>query len=888
MKKILSFVMLVLSLVIMISCEKNEAFVVEFDTVGGSSISNVEVLDGVFVLPGEPVKEGYLFDGWFLDKDYKNAVVVENVKEDCKLYAKWKSQKFTVTFVYGENNELNDVVEVEYGKGAVAPSVDDVKGMVFVGWDKDFTQVTENMTVNAKYSSVAYTYVFKNGEEVFAEMKVGKDESLVSIPDVPAIEGKIGYWDTLDFFEATGDKEINTMYIDSKDVETIEDYGNSVVERYDLENGIRSWVFFEGETYPFDGFNIKLIASPSVAVQENNSIKMVGTGLFYVELSNNAQKVSYIGKVVSNAYDYSLGESLNEYLQIINNIKDETYLNKETVNYQVGVANDFIFDLLVVDKNNERINTDFDFSVSENGEKITEGYSVSGNRFSFNKEMSGKNILISAKPKYFFHNKDEKVRSIDMYIELNDGYNVFTHDELKRLYADIDVTMLNIHSSIEAVLSAEQLNPNGTPKNYFTFVGMEDVGNCYTRVATNVKDNNLVINGNYFTINAQNIPVCKPALDLPEYANQGGRVTADGIFSEDFLICSVQVGIFGIQVVDSDSINENGTSGNSVTFNNLTLLGNSKTVDPIGTEFASDDEKQEAIKEYNIKVSENSGGLDGIVSRSTDVITNNVNIGYTTIGVFQIRFSADLYANYTSIYSSWGNAIYGWGSHLTQLRNCYIKNSGGAAIQLDDVEKLDHSTKEYYDPYISIDETSVFDNYVSGEEPWFMAYGLTASASQIKSTLEGGINQLSQGKLTIIKNFTHDNVNAEKFNLVFLSRPNLEDVPSEQSHLYHGRVSLNVCGVDIKREHDFTKNDLRAVALQGTYLGLAGYDVNGEIFNYTLGMLTSQGKPVQEAIPMAIASQFATQGIGNGYLEIVTELPGNGNITILTTINPKI
>ena len=41
---------------------------------------------------------------------------------------------------------------MEYGKSAKAPKAPAIKGLRFTGWDKDYKNVTEDMTVTAEYS----------------------------------------------------------------------------------------------------------------------------------------------------------------------------------------------------------------------------------------------------------------------------------------------------------------------------------------------------------------------------------------------------------------------------------------------------------------------------------------------------------------------------------------------------------------------------------------------------------------------------------------------------------------------------------------------------------------------------------------------------------------
>ncbi|MCR4664364.1 MAG: BspA family leucine-rich repeat surface protein [Paludibacteraceae bacterium] len=73
---------------------------------------------------------------------------------------------FTVTFLDKDNNVLS-VMEVSGGETAVAPEAPEVEGFVFIGWDKELTNVTENMVVQAQYVDISKiepeVYVTVNG-----------------------------------------------------------------------------------------------------------------------------------------------------------------------------------------------------------------------------------------------------------------------------------------------------------------------------------------------------------------------------------------------------------------------------------------------------------------------------------------------------------------------------------------------------------------------------------------------------------------------------------------------------------------------------------------------------------------------------------------------------
>ena len=98
----------------------------------------------------EPTKEGddqytYTFIGW--------APEVSEVTGDITYTAVFEQtvNTYTVTFVYGYDFSLTETVEVPYGSAATAPELPEYFWYVFTGWDTDFSNVTENITVTASY-----------------------------------------------------------------------------------------------------------------------------------------------------------------------------------------------------------------------------------------------------------------------------------------------------------------------------------------------------------------------------------------------------------------------------------------------------------------------------------------------------------------------------------------------------------------------------------------------------------------------------------------------------------------------------------------------------------------------------------------------------------------
>jgi len=127
---------------------------VTFDPAGGTVLSGDAeqiVSDGGYAFAPEVEREGYVFDGW--DSDFSE------IKFSLTVRAKWV-KLHTVTFEpNGGWTEGELVQSVKDGSAATAPTVMR-PGYVFDGWDSDFSDVRQEMTVKANWSK-AYTVTFE-------------------------------------------------------------------------------------------------------------------------------------------------------------------------------------------------------------------------------------------------------------------------------------------------------------------------------------------------------------------------------------------------------------------------------------------------------------------------------------------------------------------------------------------------------------------------------------------------------------------------------------------------------------------------------------------------------------------------------------------------------
>ena len=148
-------------------------YTVTFDTKGGNDIAPVTVNAGEKVAtPTTPVRDGFTFDGWYVDDTYAIKYNFEDsVTNNITLYAKWIENKYTVTFdANGGSGEMTPATDLtgEYTLPAnkfTAPSGKQFKGWSLTSNGEIVTKVdmTENKTVYAIWEDipvVTYTLTF--------------------------------------------------------------------------------------------------------------------------------------------------------------------------------------------------------------------------------------------------------------------------------------------------------------------------------------------------------------------------------------------------------------------------------------------------------------------------------------------------------------------------------------------------------------------------------------------------------------------------------------------------------------------------------------------------------------------------------------------------------
>lgn len=219
LKTMLVCIVLLIGLVTLFACNKSNVadkdgqtkVIVKIQDEDGSIYKENVVFSDLFTLSLQ--KEGYT-GRLYRDADFLKPLTKDSkVKNGDTVYVKWTINKYTVTFMDGEK-VLRAYTNVTHGDTVTAPEVPEKDGKTFSKWDKDFSKVTSDLTINAVYDVDTFTVTFKDGEKVL-ETQTVEYEAAATAPDTARLSPPEGMhfakWDK-DFSKVTEDIEVSAVY----------------------------------------------------------------------------------------------------------------------------------------------------------------------------------------------------------------------------------------------------------------------------------------------------------------------------------------------------------------------------------------------------------------------------------------------------------------------------------------------------------------------------------------------------------------------------------------------------------------------------------------------------------------------------------------------------
>lgn len=219
LKTMLVCIVLLIGLVTLFACNKGNVadkdgqtkVIVKIQDEDGSIYKENVVFSDLFTLSLQ--KEGYT-GRLYRDADFLKPLTKDSkVKNGDTVYVKWTINKYTVTFMDGEK-VLETFTNVPHGDTVTAPEVPEKDGKTFSKWDKDFSKVTSDLTINAVYDVDTFTVTFKDGGKVL-ETQTVEYEAAATAPDIARLSPPEGMhfakWDK-DFSKVTEDIEVSAVY----------------------------------------------------------------------------------------------------------------------------------------------------------------------------------------------------------------------------------------------------------------------------------------------------------------------------------------------------------------------------------------------------------------------------------------------------------------------------------------------------------------------------------------------------------------------------------------------------------------------------------------------------------------------------------------------------
>lgn len=149
---------------------------------------------------------GYDYKGLYSDENYKNSFDTNKaVKKSIELYAKYTPKTYNVTFKLPNGATVGGVQKVAYMEAAKDPGAYNIPGLIFAGWDKDFSCITEDTVVNALYFKESeYPRIALNRSSVVLYM--GTYFDLIATITPSDLVGKEIEWSSSDPSVATVDE----------------------------------------------------------------------------------------------------------------------------------------------------------------------------------------------------------------------------------------------------------------------------------------------------------------------------------------------------------------------------------------------------------------------------------------------------------------------------------------------------------------------------------------------------------------------------------------------------------------------------------------------------------------------------------------------------------
>ena len=200
------------------STDDGTKYTVTFNSDGGTSVSQQKLKESQKASkPADPKKDGYAFDGWFIEDQLYD--FNEEVSSNLTLKAKW-TKAYTVSFDTDGGNTISPLL-VREGQKATPPATPSKESYQFICWCKDgnpfdfnTTPINSDISLKAKWKELTYlvTFNYDNGSaNTYQDIKA---KALATEPELPKRSG----YTFLGWFYST-DEEDKKIFINNNKIE---------------------------------------------------------------------------------------------------------------------------------------------------------------------------------------------------------------------------------------------------------------------------------------------------------------------------------------------------------------------------------------------------------------------------------------------------------------------------------------------------------------------------------------------------------------------------------------------------------------------------------------------------------------------------------------------
>lgn len=238
---------------------------------------------------------------------------------------------YTVTFVDGQGKILK-IQKVQSGKSATAPAAPKRSGYTFAGWDKDFSKVTANMTVTAKWKKNPAPATQVSGTLLVKMTSKGKRSLVLTWNKVNGVDGYDVFFSMcnhhgkeIQLKKVRTIKGNQTFKWTKKSLKKKKPY-KAVVKAYVMKNGKKSYVrtspmvhaYTSGSTKNYTNIKSVTVEKTSISLSKGRTYKikakvnklkkgkkLMSTGhapkLRYVSSNEKIATVSNSGKIIAKS-----------------------------------------------------------------------------------------------------------------------------------------------------------------------------------------------------------------------------------------------------------------------------------------------------------------------------------------------------------------------------------------------------------------------------------------------------------------------------------------------------------------------------------------------------------------------------------------------------------